>query len=76
MLITPLNDIRLISSVTLVLLLGLALIGMEWEARAQLALLGILVVAIVNFFVGSLMPPTVEQRSKGYIGYSGESWVV
>lgn len=41
-------------------------------SQAQIGLLVILVAAIVNYFVGTFIPPSDEQKSKGVVGYSGE----
>ncbi|XP_064609144.1 solute carrier family 12 member 1-like [Liolophura sinensis] len=71
----PLNDIRLIGCVTSVFLLGIVVIGMEWESKAQLGLLFILLVAILNFVIGTFIPPTPDKRAKGVTGYSGEVFV-
>ncbi|CAG5135115.1 unnamed protein product, partial [Candidula unifasciata] len=66
--VDDLNDIRIIGSITITVLLAVALIGMDWESRAQLVLLIILTLAIVNFFVGLCIPPSSEQMSKGLLG--------
>lgn len=39
--------------------------------QAQLGLLFILLVAILNFVIGTFIPPTPEKRAKGVTGYSG-----
>ncbi|CAF0929755.1 unnamed protein product [Brachionus calyciflorus] len=66
----PVNDVRLIGLITVLLLLGVALIGMKWEAKVQLFLLGILVLAFINFMIGSFTPPSAEKEVKGFVGYS------
>ncbi|XP_043910677.1 solute carrier family 12 member 2-like [Protopterus annectens] len=66
------NDIRIIGTITVVILLGISLAGMEWEAKAQLVLLGILLIAVGNFFVGSFIPSSEEHKSKGFFNYRGE----
>ncbi|XP_031332730.1 bumetanide-sensitive sodium-(potassium)-chloride cotransporter [Photinus pyralis] len=64
------NDIRIIGSVTILLLTILVVFGMEWEAKAQLVLLAILLIAILDFVIGSIIGPTNdEDRAKGFIGY-------
>ncbi|XP_064598954.1 solute carrier family 12 member 2-like [Liolophura sinensis] len=68
----PLHDIRIIGCCTAVVLLGILLIGMEWEAKAQLVLLVILLAAIVNFVVGTFIPPTKEKQDQGFVGYRAE----
>ncbi|XP_061752514.1 solute carrier family 12 member 2-like [Nerophis ophidion] len=63
-----LNDIRIVGTLTVVLLLGISVAGMEWEAKAQLVLLVILLGAIANYFIGSFMT-TEDKKSKGFFGY-------
>ncbi|CAL1534098.1 unnamed protein product [Lymnaea stagnalis] len=69
------NDIRIIGSVTITILLAIAIIGMNWEARAQVVLLVILTLAILNFFVGLCIPPSPEQMSRGFLGLNVEVFV-
>ncbi|PVD19309.1 hypothetical protein C0Q70_19796 [Pomacea canaliculata] len=68
------NDIRIIGSATMFLLLAIAIIGMEWEARTQLVLLVILLIALVNFLIGTFIPPTPKTFSRGFTGYKGETF--
>lgn len=65
-----LNDIRIVSGVTVICLLGIAIIGTEWESKAQMVLLVILLVAMVDFVVGAMIPPSSAEQSKGYFGWS------
>uniref|UniRef100_A0AAR2JE63 Solute carrier family 12 member 3 n=1 Tax=Pygocentrus nattereri TaxID=42514 RepID=A0AAR2JE63_PYGNA len=60
------NDIRIIGCITVVLLLGISVAGMEWEAKAQIVLLVILLIAIVNVFVGTAIPATEDKKAKGF----------
>lgn len=64
------NDVRIIGLVTNILLISIALIGMSWESKVQLLLLAILLIAFLNFFIGSLIPPTEFKRARGFIGFS------
>ncbi|XP_068609282.1 solute carrier family 12 member 2 [Brachionichthys hirsutus] len=62
------NDVRIIGTITVILLLGISVAGMEWEAKAQIFLLIVLVTAIFNYFIGSFI--TVESKeSVGFFGY-------
>ncbi|XP_036420442.1 solute carrier family 12 member 1 [Colossoma macropomum] len=63
------NDIRIVGCITVVLLLGISVAGMEWEAKAQIVLLVILLVAIVNVFVGTAIPATEDKKAKGFYSY-------
>nr|XP_023669925.1 solute carrier family 12 member 1 [Paramormyrops kingsleyae] len=69
------NDIRIVGCITVVLLLGISLAGMEWEAKAQIILLIILLLAIANFFVGTVIPATKEKKSKGFFNYQASIFV-
>ncbi|XP_069072005.1 solute carrier family 12 member 2-like [Pleurodeles waltl] len=74
-LVDRINDIRIIGSLTVVLLLGISVAGMEWEAKAQLVLLGILLIAIGNFLIGTFIPADEEKKSKGFFSYRAEIFV-
>uniref|UniRef100_A0A670Z5R0 Solute carrier family 12 member 1 n=1 Tax=Pseudonaja textilis TaxID=8673 RepID=A0A670Z5R0_PSETE len=63
------NDIRIIGVITVVILLGISVAGMEWEAKAQVILLIILLVAIINFFIGTVIPSSAEKRARGFFNY-------
>ncbi|KAM9311069.1 solute carrier family 12 member 1 isoform 1-T1 [Gastrophryne carolinensis] len=63
------NDIRIVGTITVILLLGISVAGMEWEAKAQILLLIILLIAIANFFIGTVIPTTEEKRSRGFFNY-------
>ncbi|KAK9507128.1 hypothetical protein O3M35_008934 [Rhynocoris fuscipes] len=65
------QDMRIIGSITILVLLGIVVIGMEWEAKAQIGLLFILLIAIFDFFIGALMgPQSDETKSKGFLGFN------
>ncbi|OWF56733.1 solute carrier family 12 member 3-like [Mizuhopecten yessoensis] len=66
------HDVRIIGCATSVLLVGIVIIGMEWEAKAQMGLLVILTIAIINFVVGTFIPPTEEKQLKGFVGYNAD----
>ncbi|NP_001116071.1 solute carrier family 12 member 2 L homeolog [Xenopus laevis] len=65
------NDIRIIGAITVVLLLGISVAGMEWEAKAQIVLLIILLLAIGDFFIGTVIP-SEDKKPKGFFGYKAE----
>uniref|UniRef100_A0A803T2B7 Solute carrier family 12 member 1 n=1 Tax=Anolis carolinensis TaxID=28377 RepID=A0A803T2B7_ANOCA len=62
------NDIRIIGAITVVILLGISVAGMEWEAKV-IVLLIILLVAIVNFFIGTVIPSNNEKKARGFFNY-------
>ncbi|CAG2166881.1 unnamed protein product [Oppiella nova] len=58
------NDTRLIGALLLILIAIIPLIGMSWEARAMLLLMVLLFASLVNYFVGTFIPPSEEKISK------------
>uniref|UniRef100_A0A674ATV5 Solute carrier family 12 member 3 n=1 Tax=Salmo trutta TaxID=8032 RepID=A0A674ATV5_SALTR len=68
--IDELNDIRIIGCISVVLLLGISVAGMEWEAK--IGLLIILLVAIANVFVGTGIPASTDKKSKGFFNYDAK----
>nr|XP_056704014.1 solute carrier family 12 member 2 [Euleptes europaea] len=65
------NDIRIIGAITIVVLLGISVAGMEWEAKAQIVLLVILLLAIADFVIGSFIP-FESKKPRGFFGYKAE----
>lgn len=64
------NDVRLISCITVIILLGIVFVGTAWESKTQMVLLVILLAAMVNFMMGTVVTPTPEKLSKGFVGWS------
>lgn len=64
------NDMRIMGSITIMVLLCIVVVGMEWEAKAQIGLLVILLVAIVDFMIGTFIGPLNDAaKAKGFLGY-------
>ncbi|KAK7489742.1 hypothetical protein BaRGS_00019137 [Batillaria attramentaria] len=66
------HDVRVIGCATTVLLLAVVMIGLDFETKAQLVLLVVLIVSIINYVVGTFLPPDEEQRRAGFVGYQAE----
>ena len=64
------NDVRLIGSISLVLILGLAIVGMDWVTRVQIGLLFLLLCSQIDFLIGSFLPTNDEEKAKGFVGYN------
>ncbi|XP_077988491.1 solute carrier family 12 member 2-like [Glandiceps talaboti] len=73
--VDDINDVRIIGLITVILLLGVALVGMAWEARAQLVLLVILIIALIDFCVGTFIPPSKSEVAQGYVGFQGSIFI-
>ncbi|XP_026741334.1 bumetanide-sensitive sodium-(potassium)-chloride cotransporter [Trichoplusia ni] len=64
-------DQAIYGCITIVLLTGIVMVGMEWEAKAQIVLLVILLAAIADFCVGSIMGPKSDiEMAQGFVGYN------
>ena len=55
LMVSEAHDVRIIGSLTLLLLLGITQAGMAWESKAQVGLLIILLISIVNYVVGCFL---------------------
>ncbi|RXM33031.1 Solute carrier family 12 member 3 [Acipenser ruthenus] len=67
--VDPTNDIRIIGVITVTILLGISLAGMEWEAKAQVLFFFVIMISFVNYIVGTIIPATPEKQSKGFFSY-------
>ncbi|XP_055316627.1 bumetanide-sensitive sodium-(potassium)-chloride cotransporter isoform X2 [Sitodiplosis mosellana] len=69
------QDRRILGSITIIILLWIVVIGMEWEAKAQIVLLCILLLAIADFFIGTFVgPKSLIEKSRGFIGYNATTF--
>ncbi|XP_076443670.1 solute carrier family 12 member 1-like [Babylonia areolata] len=68
----PLHDVRVIGVGVSLLLLGVVMIGLDFESKAQLVLLVVLIISIINYFIGTFLPPDEEKKRAGFVGYTGE----
>merc|ERR550532_174600 len=68
-----LHDVRIIGSATLVLILVLAMVGMDWVTRVQKLLLVLLMCSQVDFVVGTFLNKSDEVYAKGFTGWSLET---
>merc|ERR1719391_989659 len=71
------NDIRLIGVITVICVLLLAIVGMDWVTRVQIVLLGLLVVSQFDFVIGSFFVyetnDQYDERAKGFLGWGEAS---
>ena len=75
LMIDEINDTRIIGLGTVVILLGLTLIGLDWVLKAQLGLLVLLLVAMLSVIIGFFVGPLSDDvRSKGVIGASSSAF--
>ncbi|CAK1541996.1 unnamed protein product [Leptosia nina] len=64
-------DQAIYGCLTIVLLTGIVIVGLEWEAKAQIVLLFILLAAIADFCIGAIMGPTsADEMAQGFVGFN------
>lgn len=69
------NDTRIIGSIAILIMIIICAVGMEWEVKAQNVLILIIVAAILDFMVGTIIGPTsTELVAKGFTGFSRETF--
>ena len=66
------HDVRLIGSVSLVGILALAIVGMEWVTRVQKILLVLLIFSQLDFIIGTFLPPSPQEHAKGFVGWNAK----
>ena len=52
----------------MIFILIVAIGGMDWVSRVELGLLGLLIIAQLDFVIGAFMNPTNEKKAKGFVG--------
>ncbi|KRZ80535.1 Solute carrier family 12 member 1, partial [Trichinella papuae] len=70
-----LNDIRIISLATAVVILAIVIVGVLFETKAQMILLAILSISVLNYLIGTTLPKSEELQAKGFTGYSWETFM-
>ncbi|XP_063539884.1 bumetanide-sensitive sodium-(potassium)-chloride cotransporter [Cydia strobilella] len=69
------NDTRLIGSIALLVMCIICAVGMDWESKAQNFLIAIIIAAIVDFVVGTLMGPQHNVSiARGFVGLSSQTF--
>ncbi|XP_053669042.1 bumetanide-sensitive sodium-(potassium)-chloride cotransporter-like [Anopheles marshallii] len=70
------NDMRIVGTVTILIMVIICAVGMDWETKAQNFLVIAIVIAIGGFVLGVLLGPrTDNDRGKGFTGVSVERFV-
>lgn len=65
------NDTRIIGSVALLVMVVICAVGMDWEAKAQNFLVVTIILAIMDFSIGTIRGPSDEEEiAKGFVGFS------
>uniref|UniRef100_A0A667WY55 Solute carrier family 12 member 3 n=1 Tax=Myripristis murdjan TaxID=586833 RepID=A0A667WY55_9TELE len=70
--VDPINDIRIISVITVTCLLAISLAGMEWESKAQILFFLVIMVSFGNYIVGTIIPASQQKQAKGFFSYRAD----
>ncbi|KAI8434405.1 hypothetical protein MSG28_012443 [Choristoneura fumiferana] len=70
-----LMDVRIVGTVALIVMCIICAVGMDWESKAQNFLIAIIVAAMVDFVVGTLMGPgSPDVIAQGFVGFSTKTF--
>ncbi|XP_050685671.1 bumetanide-sensitive sodium-(potassium)-chloride cotransporter isoform X2 [Leptidea sinapis] len=70
------NDVRIVGAVALLVMCIICAVGMDWESKAQNFLIAIIVGAMVDFVVGTIMgPKDLTEVAEGFVGLSATTFV-
>lgn len=65
------NDVRIVGSIAILVMIFICAVGMEWESKAQNFLIAIIVGAIFDFLIGTLIGPQADlEKAQGFTGFS------
>ncbi|XP_061403574.1 solute carrier family 12 member 3-like isoform X1 [Lethenteron reissneri] len=64
------NDLRIIGVIAVTFLLGIALAGLAWENKAQLIFFALIIIALLDYLLGTVMPSPLDKQAKGFFGYN------
>ncbi|XP_065111080.2 solute carrier family 12 member 10, tandem duplicate 1 [Paramisgurnus dabryanus] len=70
--VDPVNDVRIIGSITVTVLLLISMAGMEWESKTQILFFMVIMVSFINYFVGTVIPATPKKQSIGFFSYQSD----
>nr|XP_033465799.1 solute carrier family 12 member 10, tandem duplicate 1 [Epinephelus lanceolatus] len=73
--VDAINDVRIVGVITVTILLLISLAGMEWESKTQILFFIVLLVSFANYFVGTVIPPSLEKNAQGIFGYRSEIFI-
>lgn len=64
------NDVRIVGIVALAVMVVICAVGMDWESKAQNFLIAIIVAAIFNFIIGTIIGPRSDEAiAQGFYGF-------
>lgn len=69
------NDVRIVGTIALIVMCIICAVGMDWESKAQNFLIAIIVGAMVDFVVGTIMGPKDNlEIAQGFVGFSTKTF--
>lgn len=67
------QNVRVIGTVAILVMVLICALGMDWEAKAQNFLIAVIMIAMFDFMLGTIIGPVNdEQIAKGFVGFSCE----
>lgn len=64
------NDVRIVGTIAILVMVFICALGMDWEAKAQNFLIAVILIAMFDFMLGTIIGPlSVDQVAKGFTGF-------
>lgn len=64
------NDVRIVGTISILVMVLICAIGMDWEAKAQNFLIAVIVIAMFDFMIGTIIGPSNDTLiAQGFTGF-------
>lgn len=64
------NDVRIVGTIAILVMILICALGMDWEAKAQNFLIAVILIAMFDFMLGAIIGPLGDdQIAKGFTGF-------
>lgn len=64
------NDVRIVGTISILIMVLICAIGMDWEAKAQNFLIAVIVIAMIDFMIGTIIGPSKDiEIARGFTGF-------
>lgn len=64
------NDVRIVGTIAILIMVLICALGMDWEAKAQNFLIAVILIAMLDFMVGTIVGPLTDvQIAQGFTGF-------
>lgn len=71
------NDVRIVGVIAILIMILICALGMDWESKAQNFLIAVILLAMFDFMIGTIVGPlSDEQIAKGFTGFKCKTYKI